>query len=1284
MALAPSAFVVFACPLDGIALIEASAGTGKTWNICGLYLRQLLEKDLPVGRLLVVTFTRAATAELSARIRERIVAVLRVLDGGDSGDDPFVPGLIGAARAAGVEAAAMRQRLQGALATFDEAAIFTIHGFCQRALVDTPFAAGLPYALDVGEDDSDLRLEVTRDFWRSELAGIDSALAGHLLACRDSPERWAQWLKEAQARPLARVLWDEDGDADGGDPGALLAAFDARYDEARCLWGDGAAVRQALDASTGLHKGVYKAATVDAAFQQWTAWLAVGDARAGLSSGDGDRLGLFSAATLALRTNKGHAPPEHPFFTAAQNLLAVRQRFEAALDAARQRLLRRFIEEAGAELRRRKQSERCVAFDDILWNAHDALVSGRQPWLAGALHARYPVALIDEFQDTDPLQLAIFQHIYDCDGRHGSLFLVGDPKQAIYSFRGADLQTYLRARALADASYTLDINRRSATALVTACNTLFGANGTVFMEAGLDFWPVRAHEPSQGLDDRTLSGGSAAGLRLWRIPRGESIEGDMGTAEQSQSVRAELVEGCDPMGNALRQAQGERCCAEVPSSQGERNCSGLSEGAGGAGGERLRREQALARAAQASSAEIARLLAAGARGEILIGERALMPGDVAVLVRTHNEGARMKAALSQKGVGSVELSQSSVFVSGEAGELERVLLAIGDPARERRIKAALATGLMGWDAAALSRLAGDDDGLAGQFERFAGWREDWLRHGFAFMSWRWMNDAGVASRLLACDDGERRLTNLLHLIELLQRDAGRASPAVLLGVLARRRAEGGGGDDALLRLESDRNLVRIVTIYRAKGLQYGIVFCPFLFDGYTASHRSGPMRFWHDDSGGQVADWRSAPDDEDRIKERLSGERDAETLRLIYVALTRAVHRCYLAVGCYDRGARGGENYRESAHSMLNWLVAGADATLAVWRKKDYSPAEVDALWRRLASVSGGAITLDDLPLGEDETLALKPEQLAFSAPRAPKVPGGWRLGSFSALMSGAAHEGAARDHDARAGLAIAEAETDAPVPLPDDDILRFPRGPVAGDCVHAVFEGIDFTRTETRAAAIDRALAVHAPASDGEAALLPRMLAKLVADVLSSPLAAGDGAALRLETLPMERRLTELGFYMPTPRLATAALSDWLAGHGYGAPKLAQRDLAAYLKGYIDLVFEHEGRYWALDWKSNYLGDTPAAYAPAALAAAMVQHGYHLQHLLYTIALHRHLSGTLPGYDYESHFGGVFYLFVRGLRPNWRVDGEQTGVFRHRAAKAAIESLDALLSGGVSSAGPL
>jgi exodeoxyribonuclease V beta subunit len=430
------------------------------------------------------------------------------------------------------------------------------------------------------------------------------------------------------------------------------------------------------------------------------------------------------------------------------------------------------------------------------------------------------------------------------------------------------------------------------------------------------------------------------------------------------------------------------------------------------------------------------------------------------------------------------------------------------------------------------------------------------------------------------------------------------------------------------------------------------------------------MRLWHDETGGQVMDWRHAPEDSDAIKERLADERDAETLRLIYVALTRAVHRCVLVVGCYDK--------KDGTRSLLNWMLAGTRQDAAQWRKSEIEPEEIDSLWRTLANDSEGAIVLEDLPSGEGEPLPWGEEKPAFSAPRPPIVPEGWRIGSYSAITSGATHEDAARDHDARIDQPASEhaPETPPSAPVPEGDILRFPRGAAAGDCVHALFESIDFTRPGTHPAAISRVLAAH-PLRAAGGSPLPRMLSNMLADVLASPLLGDEQMPLRLETVPLSRRLTEFGFYLPAPRLEIDKLDTWLSGHGYGGPRLAARDLTGYLKGYIDLVFEHSDRYWVLDWKTNHLGDTPSAYAPAALEAAMKRHGYHLQHLLYTVALHRHLRRTLPDYDYDRHMGGTLYLFVRGVRPGWRVEGVPAGVFRHRASRAVIESLDVLLAGG-------
>ena len=1270
MSTAPE-FEVFDCPLDGIRLIEASAGTGKTWNICGLYLRLLLERELRVETLLVVTFTKAATAELNSRIRARIGEMLQVLEGAAPSADPFVTQLIAATLARGIDHEQMRRRLQLALQTFDEAAIFTIHGFCQRALADTPFAAGLPYELELVEDDSALRLEVVQDFWRREVAGgeLSPLLADHLLQCGDSPAAWASILQRHMGRPCARPLWDEV-DADAGALSDAELRLTQAYGAACVLAGTLAqAVERVNDALGGLNANSYKPKSVATAAQQWTDWLSATNAVHSLPFGTDNKLALLGSATLEKRSTaagrkNGSAPPRHAFFDAAEALLQARAEVDAMLGGARLRLLRQCIESCVATLRQRKREQRQISFDDILWNAHQALHSGAQPWLAGALHARYPVALIDEFQDTDPLQFGIFDRIYRAEGRHGSLFLVGDPKQAIYSFRSADLFTYLSARDRTDARYTLRHNQRSAPALIDACNTLFSANPGVFMMDGLHYVCVdKGSRPRPRFIDDSANGAGLAPLQLWRIP-----------SDAAQAVADEAAD------------------------------EGAANAVADPGGSRLARAQALHRAAHASAAEIARLLAAGGAGTARIGDKALRPADIAVLVRSHRQGARMRRALAVFGVGSVELSQASVFQTEDAEQLERVLLAIAEPLRERRVKAALATAAMGRDATALARLVEDEATLLTTLDAFVRWRELWLTRGFGVMLRQWMSDEGVAVRLLARADGERRLTNLMHLAELLQQAAGAASPELLLRTLATRRREGSSGEATQLRLESDRNLVQIITVHRAKGLEYGIVFCPFLFDGHVRSSSEGAMSPWHDEGGELVLDYRAGATSMDEVRARLRRERQAEDLRLIYVALTRAVHRCYVVVGSYASASFGHPSHTEGGRSLLNWMVAGAGMDADAWSSHRPTPAGIDAHWRALvaASARSGAPTmaLRDLPSGEGTALAPPPaEGQRPRAQRAPQLPAGWRIGSFSALIFGATHEHGAQDHDAHAPGTAAQA---APLAFPElapeaaaiftpaaDDILRFPRGPSAGDCIHALFEAIDFTDPDTWESAIADALASHPqalPAMPGPGeAPLAAMLRKLLDAVLSTSLLPaagvhadreGEGTELRLNTVPPARCLVELGFHLPAPGLTAPVLNAWLAAQSYVVPRLAFQDLDGYLKGYIDLIFEHDGRYWVLDWKSNHLGEQPQDYAPVRLEAAMQTHGYHLQHLLYSVALHRHLGRSLAGYDYERHFGGVLYLFVRGVRPDWRINGVPCGVFHQRCPAAVLASLDALLAG--------
>ena len=1249
---------VFTCPLEGVRLIEASAGTGKTWNICGLYLRLLLEQGRDVQQLLVVTFTTAATAELRDRIRQRIVDTRAFLRGGAApAGDPFVPELARTLRErAGLDDAAMLLRLDRALHGFDEASIFTIHGFCQRALSDAPFSAQVPLTLELVPDDSLLVQEIVHDFWRRRIAGdqIDPALAAHLARKRDTPQTLMRLLKRQLAKPLARVQWPAALDTAAA---ADAAALQAAHDEARRLWlaGRDDIVRTVLDVLDQLNANSYKEAGVQDAATEWDAVLASPDAHHALA-GRVERWTLLGAKALADKTKKGKRTPRHPFFDAAQALIELREAASGSVELQRLRLIRELLDEGPRTLREAKRQRRQVAFDDMLFNLHQRLADpAAGDALAAALRRRFPAALIDEFQDTDPLQFEIFRRIYTTaspaaapagaaprtgleageqpsvsSAGAGPLFFVGDPKQAIYSFRNADLHTYLNARELADAEYTLAQNQRSTEPLIDALNALFSANPQAFMLPGLGYQPVAAGaKPRAVLHDGTQPGTQPAALQLWLLPPDE--------------------DGQPPLKAAARDA-----------------------------------------VATATAAEIARLVAAGRRGEVTLSGRPLRAGDVAVLVRRHAQGAEVRQALAALNVGCVELSQASIYLSPDAEELERVLAAVLEPTRERLLKAALATELLGLDATALDALATDEAALAGWVQRFAAWREAWAQRGIGVLVRVLMSDVHIPARFLARPDGERRLTNLLHLAECLQQAAEEhAAPEPLLRWFQARRQDGRGDDSTQLRLESDQNLVQIVTIHKSKGLEYPIVFCPYLWDGRlggAAELVEGAE--YHDDSGHGVVDFRRGLPDEvsdSAVRSRIRDEQAAEALRLIYVALTRAVNRCVLVAGCYRTPAGSSGSVKEGCRGVLNWLAAGAGHAPGDWLAGGGEVEPIGAAWRALAATHPGAMSVAPLPATPGVPLPATdaaPDTLA-ALPPPPRPAPPWRIGSYSGLAHGAAHDDAAVEHDQRVPEEPPATAGTAPVALADDDVLHFPRGSAAGDALHALFEAVDFDDPARWPEAIEQVLRAHRGTLPPERDAAPdpsrraRMLRRLLDDVLQTPLQLGTETPLRLASLPPARVLKEMEFHLPAAPIDAASLNRLLQALRYPMPRLGFDTLRGYLKGFIDLVLEHEGRYFVVDWKSNHLGERPQDYAAAPLAAAMAAQGYHLQHLLYSVALDRMLAQRLAGYQRARHYGGIAYLFVRGLRPGWRQpDGTPCGLYFHRPGDEALDRLSALLEG--------
>ncbi len=1248
-------FDAFKCPLDGVNVIEASAGTGKTWNICALYVRLLVERALDVEQILVVTFTKAATAELHERIRSRLTELVHVLTKAAACDDPFMTGLLAVIEQSKLTRAQAKLRLEYALHRFDQAAIYTVHAFCQRALQEAPFAAGMPFECELQTDDEIVRFELAVEFWRTRIepaAAAHAEFAAWLVEHGAGPATLAEEFARCAQKPLARLMFGANqlnttDQACGHNAAVSSPPLMTLFAAARSLWQmQQSEIKQQLDdALPALNANTYKPTTVALALSSWARYFDEGNPSIAL----GEKAELLTASVLEKRTKKGCTVPSHAFFKLADELVSALHTAATLNRAHWLSLLSAWLSWAGDALREKKRTQRVMSFNDLLTHLHGAL--NQHPGLGRALRRRYAAALIDEFQDTDPVQFEILSQIF---APHGPLFLVGDPKQAIYSFRAADLHTYLLARKEAYACYTLTVNQRSSAALIAACNRIFSENPAAFVLSGLDYRSVRAHTRARDLFIEPP--------RL-RLASAKQLEPE--TKAQTPDCRVWLL----PHGDAI-----------------------------------LTKPQALKAAANACAAEIARLLSIGtaapiSEGATTIGAVPLSAGQIAVLVQTHRQGSLMKQALAEWGVGSVELAQVSVFETQDAAHLEHILLAIDAPGDLRRLRTALATDWIGLDALALNAMdaneqallepnlhlwaQGQSEGWAEWIDRFAHYRMLWHERGFAFM-WRTLLRAlRIAQRIAVSPNGERRLTDLSHLAELVQAHAAQqAGIEPVLRWLATQRAAPKGGDEAQLRLESDRDLVQIVTVHKAKGLEYAVVFCPFLNDGAIRTAPSNKLpsaREYHDEQGHAVIHYGADQADEDRAKEAASFEHSAERVRLIYVALTRAVYRCYIVAGLYISGPQ--RSTKQARQSMLNWLVAGAGYDFSSWLVKPPAEDEISACWHALANdepvldtteldainpkkrIEGKLITIEPLPMPTQH--ALKPLTLAPRAvlrARVMRRPSlvSWRLASFSSLLSHA------RPVESAAISVAASPSAGA------DDIVHFPRGAAAGEYLHRLFELTDFATSTSWPAAIERVLQERLLPAGAEPTVSVAMMTRLLSDLAMTELVPG----LRLATVAANRMFRELEFTFTAHALDLSALRVLLKTHGYLDLDFEASELTGYMKGVIDLVFEHEGRFWIADWKSNHLGNTVEHYNQAALQAAMAAHGYHLQALLYTLALHRYLRIKQPDYDYIKHCGGYLYLFVRGVRPDWQVEGQAAGVYHHKPTAAMIDALDRLMAG--------
>ncbi|MDI5921342.1 exodeoxyribonuclease V subunit beta [Halomonas sp. LR5S13] len=1316
-------------PLTGSRLIEASAGTGKTFTIALLYVRLVLgprdEADaesfpraLTPPEILVVTFTNAATRELRDRIRARLVeaadAFLASRNGdgssaagpevsdhrggavnpslgatdaipgvgpplrpaadsatsssndsptGDLFDEPPVDNLgsvdnssAGSAPSSDPLLAlrdsyprerwpACARRLQLAAEWMDEAAVSTIHSWCHRMLREHAFESGSLFSLEMNLDQSELELEVARDYWRSFYYALDAEALAVVTRYWETPD--------ALSEDVRRLQGDADLLPDAPPPAGALASMQA--ERARVLGELKAPWSAWLDE---LAERLETAAAAKAFDQR----KLNSRSRAGWLGALRDWAHDPELATPALTdtawkrlTPEGIAeiwqqgePLDHPALHALAELPG---RLEALPDAHAD-LLAHAVHWM-AERRERMQQRRAeLGPDDLLERLDRAFEGPAGKALAAHVRRQFPVALVDEFQDTDPVQYRLFDHVYRLarapDPEDPSaVLLIGDPKQAIYAFRGADIHTYLQARRdTAGRHVTLSTNFRSATAMVEAVNRVFrfaeahpaGRGAFLFKTPEGDnpvpFLPVVAKGRKDAL---TRDGEPLPAMTLWHLTGGH-----------------------------------------LPGDETEGPSDGLSKGA-------YFKEMA-ARCAT----RMAELLREGQQGRTGFGApgepfRPLKPSDLAVLVNNAGEARAIRGALLERGIKSVYLSdKEGVFETPAALELEVWLAACAEPDSERRLHAALAMPSLGMGLHDLDALQHDELAWEERVLQFRAYHRQWQRQGVLPMLHRLLADFAVPTRLLRSASGERHLTDLLHLGELLQQASAEldGEHALLRHLSEARSQPPAQADTHRLRLESDADLVQVITIHKSKGLEYPLVFLPFICAFREKKATDLPLT-WHDEAGRRHLSLEA----DETVLARADDERLGEDLRKLYVALTRARHATWLGIAPL-------KGLERSAIGQV--LTAGAPL----------SPLSTDGLLDALFPLAQGAeeTELSVEPAPEPDALVV-PIETGSEALREALTPARrarehWWIASYSALRLGVERIGVGEEAPETAtlpepetALSMEEPETaleataremrdepqDPAQPAQqasDGSLHRFPRGPAAGTFLHGLLEWAGhegFSRLAAEPERLDDALARRANLRGWRERIpaLQAWLRGLLESELPVPQAPeGAVAPLRLDRLESAHYQVELEFWFAAHKVDTARLDALVSAHtldGAARPALERDRLNGMLKGFIDLVVEHEGRFYVLDWKSNHLGRDDEAYAEAAMAEAVREKRYDLQYCLYLLALHRLLKSRLPDYDIDRHLGGALYVFLRGQHAPSR------GVHRERPPRELIEALDAL-----------
>ncbi len=1238
----PNTFDLVRSPLAGFNLIDASAGTGKTYTICALVLRLLLEKDLSIDQILVVTYTEAATEDLRDRIRQKLRQALQTLNTPPS-DDEFLHEYLANIKDYTRAALLLTDALRG----FDEAAIFTIHGFCQRMLLENSFESNTLFDTELVTDDSYLIKEIIEDYWR-RIFSQSSGLFNQYAADKLSPEALHAFLVPFIPHPFLQFIPAVECIAGGSQLSDIENEYSAAYKNVCCAWtGSRDEVLDDLLHSAALKRNIYKKAGMPGLISAMDDMAAANHPSPHLF----ENFIRFTAGRITASTKTKETPNILPFYQCCETLIQVRNNLIVQYDRCLLALKKSLLDSFRHELNLRKARDNVFSFDDLLRRLHEAFSGPEGSSFKRAVARKYPAALIDEFQDTDPLQFEIFKAIHN---EHSLLFLIGDPKQAIYSFRGADIFTYMDAAAGSPlAHHTLGVNHRSTPALIKAVNAFFCRARNPFVYKAISFQPASAAR-KQEREYLTIDGQQKEPFILWLLDR-QPASGDNGLSTGKIN-------------------------AKIPKSTARGLIISLVTN------------------------EVCRLLNLAAENRIHINGKKLLPGDIAILVRKNVEARKMQQALTEFQVPSVLHSGDDLFTTEEAHEMSLLLAAIATPNNIRRVKTGLLTRFIGLQANTINLLGADSPEneivINSWLVKFRSYHELWNRYGFIRMFWTIMWENQVRQRLLASENGERSLTNILHLAEILHQESVSQglNLTALMGYLHGRLAGGQTKNlEHQLRLESDEDRVKIVTIHKAKGLEYPVLFCPFAWEGTRLQARKGCLFHQQKDGCKTELFFDSGSPELDSHLQIALHEEMAENLRLLYVALTRAVHRCYFAWGPINgaetsapayllhQGSSDTDDLSNRDKSQNNLMQKTAHRFLGL------SDHEIHADLQKLAAAAEGTIKISK---GENMPGTYPQRQKDKAAPLrhlefTGAISHAWKISSFSSLIADRAavmpfkqgFEDEVSDRDAGTVLRIMP-EKETYLGENKFDIFSFPHGARTGTLLHEILEKADFG---TAPPVSEHLIYEKLQYFNYETTWYP-VIEQMLDNLCNVQLHKGI-PDLKLHNIPIANCLHELEFYFPLSRLTPDDLrrifsSEGMPGSAVEVPALMDRQLdrltfapaRGFMRGFIDLVFEFQGKFYLVDWKSNYLGSNIEDYGRDALQQSIISGLYFLQYHIYSLALHLYLEKRLPDYRYEHCFGGVFYVFLRGVKQNL---GPDYGIYHDLPAFSIIERLKAKLITG-------